>query len=201
MGRLKGDAKAGAAATGARTVPPREHGGNCDTKDLSRGAPDSFVALLRHFGVFSTESLVLAQALRAAWTCRSRRICSMPAYDAPTADRSRCCGRWRSSTRHTPVRSAARRRLVRFWWRRRCRAWTRLAAPPLPPTSVVPMHRFGTRAILQGVAAALAPRCAPTRLAQPERNPVSALGCLATDCVSGPQAPFFDHGSDSCTCG
>ena len=34
MGRLKGDAKAAAAATGARTVPPREHGGNCDIKDL-----------------------------------------------------------------------------------------------------------------------------------------------------------------------
>jgi len=33
-----GDAKAAAAATGARTVPPREHGGNCDIKDLSRGA-------------------------------------------------------------------------------------------------------------------------------------------------------------------
>src|SRR5262249_7328828 len=38
MGRLKGDACARAAATGARTVPPREHGGNCDIKDLSRGA-------------------------------------------------------------------------------------------------------------------------------------------------------------------
>ncbi len=38
MGRLKGEAKAAAAATGARTVPPREHGGNCDIKDLSRGA-------------------------------------------------------------------------------------------------------------------------------------------------------------------
>jgi formamidase len=38
MGRLKGDAAAAAAATGARTVPPREHGGNCDIKDLSRGS-------------------------------------------------------------------------------------------------------------------------------------------------------------------
>ncbi|HEY1610194.1 MAG TPA: formamidase [Paraburkholderia sp.] len=38
MGRLGGDAKAKAAATGARTVPPREHGGNCDIKDLSRGS-------------------------------------------------------------------------------------------------------------------------------------------------------------------
>jgi formamidase len=27
-----------AAAEGARTVPPREHGGNCDIKDLSRGS-------------------------------------------------------------------------------------------------------------------------------------------------------------------
>ena len=38
MGRMKGDARDAAAATGARTVPPREHGGNCDIKDLSRGA-------------------------------------------------------------------------------------------------------------------------------------------------------------------
>ena len=38
MGRLTGEAKARAAAEAARTVPPREHGGNCDIKDLSRGA-------------------------------------------------------------------------------------------------------------------------------------------------------------------
>jgi formamidase len=38
MGKLKGDAAAKAAAEGARTVPPREHGGNCDIKDLSRGS-------------------------------------------------------------------------------------------------------------------------------------------------------------------
>jgi formamidase len=38
MGKLNGDAKARAAAEGARTVPPREHGGNCDIKDLSRGS-------------------------------------------------------------------------------------------------------------------------------------------------------------------
>jgi formamidase len=38
MGRLKGEAAAAAAAEGARTVPPREHGGNCDIKDLSRGS-------------------------------------------------------------------------------------------------------------------------------------------------------------------
>ncbi|SOE52151.1 Formamidase [plant metagenome] len=38
MGKLKGAARDRAAAEGARTVPPREHGGNCDIKDLSRGA-------------------------------------------------------------------------------------------------------------------------------------------------------------------
>jgi formamidase len=38
MGQLTGDAKDKAAATAARTVPPREHGGNCDIKDLSRGS-------------------------------------------------------------------------------------------------------------------------------------------------------------------
>ncbi|AJK47042.1 formamidase [Burkholderia plantarii] len=38
LGSLAGDAKAKAAAEGARTVPPREHGGNCDIKDLSRGS-------------------------------------------------------------------------------------------------------------------------------------------------------------------
>ncbi|MEJ0095359.1 MAG: formamidase [Methylocella sp.] len=38
MGRMKGAARDQAAAEGARTVPPREHGGNCDIKDLSRGS-------------------------------------------------------------------------------------------------------------------------------------------------------------------
>ena len=38
LGRLKGDAFTAAAADAARTVPPREHGGNCDIKDLSRGS-------------------------------------------------------------------------------------------------------------------------------------------------------------------
>jgi formamidase len=37
MGAMKGDARDAAAAEAARTVPPREHGGNCDIKDLSRG--------------------------------------------------------------------------------------------------------------------------------------------------------------------
>lgn len=38
MGAMKGEARNKAAAEGARTVPPREHGGNCDIKDLSRGS-------------------------------------------------------------------------------------------------------------------------------------------------------------------
>ena len=38
MGRMQGAAKDSAAAEAARTVPPREHGGNCDIKDLSRGS-------------------------------------------------------------------------------------------------------------------------------------------------------------------
>jgi formamidase len=38
MGAMKGEARDAAATEAARTVPPREHGGNCDIKDLSRGA-------------------------------------------------------------------------------------------------------------------------------------------------------------------
>ncbi|MDF0606563.1 acetamidase/formamidase family protein [Neisseriaceae bacterium TC5R-5] len=38
MGQLCGEAARRAACEGARTVPPREHGGNCDIKDLTRGA-------------------------------------------------------------------------------------------------------------------------------------------------------------------
>ncbi|MEJ2632579.1 MAG: acetamidase/formamidase family protein [Acidihalobacter sp.] len=38
MGQMSGDAAAKAAAEGARTVPPREHGGNCDIKDLTKGS-------------------------------------------------------------------------------------------------------------------------------------------------------------------
>ena len=38
VGRATGDKAAKVANEGARTVPPREHGGNCDIKDLTRGA-------------------------------------------------------------------------------------------------------------------------------------------------------------------
>lgn len=38
MGRLEGADCKQAAAEAARTVPPREHGGNCDIKDLTKGS-------------------------------------------------------------------------------------------------------------------------------------------------------------------
>ena len=51
MGKLTGDAKARAAAEGARTVPPREHGGNCDIKDLSRGSTVYFPVYVKGGGL------------------------------------------------------------------------------------------------------------------------------------------------------
>ncbi|MHB1304897.1 MAG: formamidase [Acidiphilium sp.] len=51
MGRLQGAARDAAAATGARTVPPREHGGNCDIKDLSRGARVYFPVYVKGAGL------------------------------------------------------------------------------------------------------------------------------------------------------
>ncbi|MDE1895775.1 MAG: acetamidase/formamidase family protein [Rhodospirillales bacterium] len=51
MGRMTGEARDEAAATGARTVPPREHGGNCDIKDLSRGARVYFPVYVKGAGL------------------------------------------------------------------------------------------------------------------------------------------------------
>jgi len=51
MGKLTGDAAKAAAAEGARTVPPREHGGNCDIKDLSRGAKVYFPVYVKGGGL------------------------------------------------------------------------------------------------------------------------------------------------------
>jgi len=51
MGKLQGDAKDKAAAEGARTVPPREHGGNCDIKDLSRGSKIYFPVYVKGAGL------------------------------------------------------------------------------------------------------------------------------------------------------
>lgn len=38
LGNLQGSQLQSAAREGARTIPPREHGGNCDIKNLSRGS-------------------------------------------------------------------------------------------------------------------------------------------------------------------
>lgn len=51
MGRMKPDEAKKAAAEGARTVPPREHGGNCDIKDLSRGSKIYFPVYVKDAGL------------------------------------------------------------------------------------------------------------------------------------------------------
>ncbi len=50
-GKAKGDVKNKIAAEGARTVPPREHGGNCDIKDLSRGSKIYFPVYVKGGGL------------------------------------------------------------------------------------------------------------------------------------------------------
>lgn len=51
MGKLKGDAAKSAAAEGARTVPPRDHGGNCDIKNLTKGSKVFFPVYVKHGGL------------------------------------------------------------------------------------------------------------------------------------------------------
>jgi formamidase len=51
MGRMAGDAKKKAALEGARTVPPREHGGNCDIKNLTRGSKVYFPVYVKGGGL------------------------------------------------------------------------------------------------------------------------------------------------------
>jgi formamidase len=51
MGRLTGEAAKIAAAEGARTVPPREHGGNCDIKNLTRGSKVYFPVYVKNAGL------------------------------------------------------------------------------------------------------------------------------------------------------
>ncbi|MDB5815622.1 MAG: formamidase [Rhodocyclales bacterium] len=50
-GKATGDVKTKIAAEGARTVPPREHGGNCDIKDLSRGSKIFFPVYVKGAGL------------------------------------------------------------------------------------------------------------------------------------------------------
>jgi len=51
MGRMTGEAAKEAAKEGARTVPPREHGGNCDIKNLSKGSRVYFPVYVKDAGL------------------------------------------------------------------------------------------------------------------------------------------------------
>ncbi|MCB5189497.1 acetamidase/formamidase family protein [Methylobacillus arboreus] len=51
MGRLKGEEAAAAAKEGARTVPPRDHGGNCDIKNLTKGSKIFFPVYVKDGGL------------------------------------------------------------------------------------------------------------------------------------------------------
>jgi formamidase len=51
MGKLTGEAASNAAMEGARTVPPREHGGNCDIKNLTKGSRVYFPVYVKDGGL------------------------------------------------------------------------------------------------------------------------------------------------------
>lgn len=51
MGRMQGKAAKTAAGEAARTVPPREHGGNCDIKNLTKGASVYFPVYVKGGGL------------------------------------------------------------------------------------------------------------------------------------------------------
>ena len=51
VGRATGDAATKVASEGARTVPPREHGGNCDIKDLTKGSRVFFPVYVKGGGL------------------------------------------------------------------------------------------------------------------------------------------------------
>ncbi|MCB1850828.1 MAG: acetamidase/formamidase family protein [Gammaproteobacteria bacterium] len=51
MGKMDAESAKVAGAEAARTVPPREHGGNCDIKDLSRGSKIYFPVYVKDAGL------------------------------------------------------------------------------------------------------------------------------------------------------
>lgn len=51
MGRMNSEAAITAAAEAARTVPPREHGGNCDIKELTKGSRVYFPVYVKEAGL------------------------------------------------------------------------------------------------------------------------------------------------------
>lgn len=51
MGKLSGELAKKAAREGARTVPPRDHGGNCDIKNLTKGSKVYFPVYVKDGGL------------------------------------------------------------------------------------------------------------------------------------------------------
>lgn len=51
LGAMRGEPAKSAAREAARTVPPREHGGNCDIKNLSRGSKVYFPVYIKGAGL------------------------------------------------------------------------------------------------------------------------------------------------------
>lgn len=51
LGRMSSEAARAAAGEAARTIPPREHGGNCDIKDLTRGSKVYFPVYVKDAGL------------------------------------------------------------------------------------------------------------------------------------------------------
>jgi len=51
VGKMTGEAAQRAKAEGARTVPPREHGGNCDIKNLTKGSTVYFPVYVKDGGL------------------------------------------------------------------------------------------------------------------------------------------------------
>jgi formamidase len=51
VGKLTGEAAEKAKAEGARTVPPRDHGGNCDIKNLTKGSTVYFPVYVKNGGL------------------------------------------------------------------------------------------------------------------------------------------------------
>ena len=60
VGKMTGEAAQRAKAEGARTVPPREHGGNCDIKNLTKGSTVYFPVYVKD-GVLSMGDLHFSQ--------------------------------------------------------------------------------------------------------------------------------------------
>ena len=109
----------------------------------------------------STSTSILVRTVRravsrVAWTCRSRRICSMPVYDylCPGCGPFTMLRPMAEFDAPYPVRSAARRRLGASGGAGDVGGWSGSAAPPLRPDERSADAPVRTRAILQGAAAA-----------------------------------------------